>query len=290
MKQLYLLMIILVLFPVSILAWNSTGHIIITAIAYDQMETELQYAVRDILREHPEYELWMEEIPEDFNEGAYLMMRSGLWPDEIRRTNNKFDHPNWHYVNFFLLKEEGRIDTTREDPENDIIWGIDRSTEMMKTGNQIEKAVYLSWINHQPMHCTSLVSSEFPEGDRGGNRSWVKNNGDAIKLHFYWDMLPGKIAGFENAEEAVIQLTKYFPNMDFPEIISSEKAYDWAMESINIAYKNVYQEFELLYADNPEDAVPLTEEYHNMAQEIYKRRIMLAAYRLQNLLELILNR
>ena len=291
--RLILLISIILISPVLLSAWNSTGHMIVAAIAYDQMDTELQYKVRDILEKHPMYNSWMQEMPDNFNEGAYLMMKSSLWPDQIRRTDDPFDHPEWHYVNFFINRETGLIDTTRESPENDIIWGIEKSVEFLNNGDPLEQAAYLSWVNHlvadihQPMHCASVISAEQPEGDRGGNRHWVISGSEPIKLHFYWDMLPGKVADFEDLKNAVVRLTDNFPDTDFS-ITKLSDHREWALESLQIAYENAQLKLQLPVAYNPVDAKLLTEEYQLMAEEIYKHRIMLAAYRLKLLLEKVL--
>lgn len=289
------LLIILMTLPLFLNAWNSTGHMIVAAIAYDQMNTELQHTVRDILRKHPMYDNWMQEMPEQFNEGAYLMMKSSLWPDRIRRTDSHFDHSEWHYVNFFINRETGMIDTTRQSPENDIIWGIDKSIEHLVTGNPLEQAAYLSWLNHlvadihQPLHCASVISEEYPEGDRGGNGHWVIANSEPIKLHFYWDMLPGKVSDYEDLKNAVVRLTGHFPDTDFA-LNSTTDHYDWALESLQIVYEKVHLKLQLPVAYTPAEAKLLTEEYQLMAGEIYKRRIMLAAYRLKTLLQAVLTR
>lgn len=289
----YIWLIILLLLPLFLNGWNSTGHMIIAAIAYDQMSTELQLKVRDILREHPLYEVWMEEMPEGFNEGAFLMIKSSRWPDQIRRSDDPYDHPEWHYVNFFIHREDGTIDTTREDPDNDIIFGIGKSIEYLKSSDPETRAAYLAWLNHlvadihQPMHCASVTSEAYPEGDRGGNRHWVKTDEEAIKLHFYWDMLPGRIADPNDLKNAVVRLTSNFPDTDYS-LDQSLNQFDWAVESLNIAYEKAHDQLRLPVAYTPADAKPLTAEYNAMAQEVYKERVMQAAYRLKIVLESVL--
>jgi hypothetical protein len=292
MKLISLTLIILIL-PILLSAWNSTGHMIVAAIAYDQLDSELQNTVRNVLKEHPMYQSWLLEMPDQFNEGAYLMMKSSLWPDQLRRSDDTFDHPEWHYVNFFINRETGFIDTTRESPDNDIIWGIAKSIEYIETGNPVDKAAYLSWLNHlvadihAPLHCASVISTEYPEGDRGGNNHWVISGAEPIKLHFYWDMLPGKVANFEDLKNAVVRLTDNFPDTDFS-LTKLTDHKEWALESLQIVYENVHLKLQLPVAYNPTDAHLLTAEYRLMAEEIYKQRIMLAAYRLKMLLETVL--
>jgi hypothetical protein len=61
------------------------------------------------------------------------------------------------------------------------------------------RAIALCWVLHlagdlhQPLHCTSLVSSRFPPpgGDQGGNRLAVRLQKHPEPLHAYWDRLLG---------------------------------------------------------------------------------------------------
>jgi len=39
----------------------------------------------------------------------------------------------------------------------------------------------------QPLHCTNYFSSEFPEGDKGGNLYNVTYNGSIYNWHYLWD-------------------------------------------------------------------------------------------------------
>ena len=41
---------------------------------------------------------------------------------------------------------------------------------------------------HQPLHNTSLVNSQFPKGDKGGNLFLIKTRLKSVKdLHTFWD-------------------------------------------------------------------------------------------------------
>jgi hypothetical protein len=288
------IILILIVIPFYLSGWNSTGHKIVAALVFEKAAPEMQTEMEDILRNHPEYGTWIEEKPEGLEEGSFLMMRASSWADEIKKTESMYNHPEWHYVNFFICRETGISDTTRESPSNGIIYAIEKSLNLIKTGSEVEKAVYLSWLIHlvadihQPMHCASVKSEEFPEGDRGGNKYWVRNGFDPIKLHSYWDKLPGNISGYENIKASGNRLIKLFPEAEFQAADSAQNVYDWAEESLNILYENVHLKFDLPVSNNPSDAVPLSEEYHTMAQRIYEHRITAAAYRLLNLLNSIL--
>jgi len=292
MKILTILLIIIVL-PVLLSAWNSTGHKIIATLAYNQLDPIIQENITETLKYHPQYEEWVKEIPADFNEGLFLLMKASVWPDKIRRSESPYDHPTWHYVNFFILRNEGTLDLTREAPQNDVIWGINKSKEFISTGEPEVKAAYLSWLTHligdihQPMHCASVKSDLFPEGDRGGNNIWVRKGSEPIKLHFYWDMLPGRIENITDYESACIQLLAEFPRSSFNNLDQLSDPYIWGSEGTEIALEYAHQNLQLPEIADPSNAEPLSENYHIMAQKIYKQRIMLASYRFADLLEIL---
>lgn len=40
---------------------------------------------------------------------------------------------------------------------------------------------------HQPLHCTTYVSGQFPMGDEGGNLIHIMFEGKPDVLHYFWD-------------------------------------------------------------------------------------------------------
>ena len=59
------------------------------------------------------------------------------------------------------------------------------------------RSIFLCWLLHlvgdlhQPLHTSTLISKQFPNGDLGGNLFLVslKEGGPAVVLHTYWDAL-----------------------------------------------------------------------------------------------------
>jgi S1/P1 Nuclease len=45
---------------------------------------------------------------------------------------------------------------------------------------------------HQPLHCVALKSTEYPEGDRGGNSIRIRIASSPTNLHSFWDGLLGR--------------------------------------------------------------------------------------------------
>ena len=60
-----------------------------------------------------------------------------------------------------------------------------------------DRAIYIAWIEHvvgdihQPLHAACEVSTQFPDGDKGGNTQAILVHGKAMNLHAFWDDLLG---------------------------------------------------------------------------------------------------
>jgi hypothetical protein len=61
-------------------------------------------------------------------------MRSSTWPDEIRRSGNKYDHPNWHFIDYpirppaFALEPDAR-------PTDNVLFGISECEKALSNTN-----------------------------------------------------------------------------------------------------------------------------------------------------------
>jgi len=77
-------------------SWNARGHMIIAAIAYQELSDEQQASITNILISHPEYDReWKtdyQQVKNDVELGLYLFMKASIWADKIR--SNK--HPSNH--------------------------------------------------------------------------------------------------------------------------------------------------------------------------------------------------
>jgi hypothetical protein len=85
-------------------AWSGPGHLVIAAEAYRQLPPELKAEVFEVLKAHPDFPKWQKAYHPNPNLGlpAYVFMRSSTWPDEIRRSGSKYDHPDWHFIDYPL--------------------------------------------------------------------------------------------------------------------------------------------------------------------------------------------
>src|SRR5690349_11040178 len=86
------------------LAWGDAGHLTVAAEAYRQLSPELKAQTFEVLKSHPDFAKWSKAYRPNptIDLAAYVFMRSSTWPDEIRRSGNQYDHPNWHFIDYPL--------------------------------------------------------------------------------------------------------------------------------------------------------------------------------------------
>jgi hypothetical protein len=77
---------------------------VIAAEAWKQLSPELKAEAIEVLKAHPDYAKRQSAYRTNasFDVFSYVFMRSSTWPDEIRRRGNKYDHPNWHFIDYPL--------------------------------------------------------------------------------------------------------------------------------------------------------------------------------------------
>jgi len=121
----------------SIQAWNARGHMIIAAIAYQELSDQHQATITDILTKHPEYDrTWRIDYKQVQNEvelGLYLFMRASVWADKIRsykHDDHQLNAPKWHYMNYELrFPYDGEVKVA--DQEN-VLDAIDLNLKIFK--------------------------------------------------------------------------------------------------------------------------------------------------------------
>jgi hypothetical protein len=126
---------------------------------------------------------------------------------------------------------------------------------------------------HQPLHCVSLVNSQFPNGDRGGNDLKLVNGNN---MHSLWD---GVVAsrGADLGRNAETLRARY-PKERFTRQLAETDVEKWIWESHELgreAYERILAE--------PADK-RASKAYLDWAREKGAERSALAAYRLAELL------
>lgn len=240
-------------------AWNKAGHMVSGAIAYSELKQSNQQTIDRIvaiLREHPEFSKFEQQwnslkkssIPSQ-NENLYLFMWAARWPDDAR-DNQKFNHQTWHYINFpYDPSSSSNSISTEKAGEENILYAFKQNISIVQNNtSNSKKAVAICWLFHlvgdvhQPLHTTKLITSQYPEGDSGGNLFYILVNQDSqtISLHKFWDDLVLGSENFQTVRNTAIRLRNTYQRRRMPEL--SETQFDnWAkVESFNLAKQQAY--------------------------------------------------
>ncbi|HEX7653897.1 MAG TPA: S1/P1 nuclease, partial [Verrucomicrobiae bacterium] len=182
----------LALFQFNALGWGSAGHMVIAAEAFRALSPTQQAQIYDTLKAHPNFAKWTNSYHANGNVDlpSYVFMRSSTWADEIRRTENPYDHPNWHFIDYPIRPPQFPMEPDAR-PTDNVLYGISQCEKVLGDTNASPelRAVHLAWLVHligdlhQPLHCESYFTAEYPEGDKGGNDFFVKPAKSGIRLH-----------------------------------------------------------------------------------------------------------
>ncbi|MCZ2344375.1 MAG: S1/P1 nuclease [Bacteroidales bacterium] len=292
--------LLLMLVPASAWAWSAGGHMVTGAIAYDLLKQDDPATLREVLallRANPLYDrMWKErlaDIPAD-EQDVYLFMLAARWADDIRN-NRDYDHPTWHYIGtgFVAPGEPASVKLPKVAVPN-ALTELSRNARLARTAPDIvDRAVAALWVFHlvgdihQPLHACSRVTAQMPEGDRGGNRFYirVKPGNRPISLHKYWDDLLVGSARFRDVRNraTALRLRPEFARDKLTELADSDPE-TWARESLDLAVRVAHQNGRLRGGMGELSAELLPADYATTAKVVAERRAVLAGYRLAHLL------
>lgn len=292
MKKFLISFLFLSCISFNLYGWWDTGHMVVAKIAYQRLQPEVREEVDRLIYYFAPF---FPQSP-DF-------VTASCWPDDISRDGLKA-FAEWHVYAYpydhcqaLSQKEIQTIIQSREG--NNCIFAIEQCMDTLSNPQATDwtKALMLRFLLHivgdihQPLHCTTFYSKDFPEGDMVGSLfpiQWAgqeKNN-----LHAFWDSMCG--LGFvrlkrplDSEGEATIhllvgELTSSYSEEYFPEL-SNSNLDQWREESYQLGCTVVYQGIK------PNEA--LSESYIAIGQEVAKKRITLAGYRLAQLLNTALS-
>ena len=273
-------------------AWNPQGHMLVAAMAYDQLAPAQRERLVVILRAHPDFAKWQEAAPKDvagFDFGRYAFMRAATWPDDVRKSGSPYDHPPWHYVHFPLLPPDFPMEDA--PPTENLLTAMAACEKVVAdpAAAALDRAAYLSWIIHlvgdvmQPLHGGTLISADHPrpDGDQGGGLFFVNVAGNAMTLHWYWDCLAGTTLDTHELIERAGELERKFPRAALAELDTTKDVRGWALESRRLAIDAAYLRGALPGSFRAEAVLPaLPGDYAANARKLAERRLALAGYRL----------
>ena len=268
---------VIVLFLVAVLlpasrswGWIDCGHRLVALVAWEDLTPKTKAAVVAILKEHARYKedlllhLPADSSPEQVDK--YAFVTAATWPDMVRSINNPmstlYNHPSWHYIDIPIVEDGVTVPVDKNAggpaPHN-AIEAIAQSKaqvvdDKMKPNDRAVALCYLEHCIgdiHQPLHCASLFSNQFPDGDQGGNKETLMKEppyaNTAMKLHLMWDSMPGDYQN-ETSDEYIAAGVRNDPRYTrekFKDLLNVTDPMDWAKEGHDLAWKYVYLEGKL---------------------------------------------
>ncbi len=284
------------------LGWNDKGHMVIARLAWLKLDDEQRQAATSILKTHPHYDEYLAaERPMEVSAEEWAFMRASYWPDWVRSNHSdQYNQPSWHYITAGFVPPGSSLKSESLVANNpNVVSQIRQCVEKLRDGTAAERPIYLCWLLHltgdihQPLHCCSLLSEAFPEGDRGGNLALVRiADGIPVQLHPTWDNLLGTNGDWPGIQQAVAELDQ-LERADGPQPAWAQDhsaADAWAKEGFELAKRYAYLNGDLRPANlqsNPAvDAVPsLAPMYLKDAEGVARQAAVRAGNRLANALK-----
>jgi hypothetical protein len=281
--------------------YNKAGHMVSGAIAYAALKKDnpdVAAKVVALLKEIPDFaERWKPRVEKvaAADRDMYLCMLAARWADDIRG-EKQYDHPEWHYITLGF-KPAGQPESVHITPpahENIVRAFDDQCHELQSNATDAEKAIALCWVCHLvgdvhlPVHCTTLFTTDFPQGDRGATRFYIKprEHSPVTSLHYFWDDLVTQSEDFQTVRAKALSL-KARPEFALNRLheLQEKRFENWAKaESCVLAREVVYRHGQLAGSPDMESAPILPEDYAAIARGVAERRIVLAGYRLAEVL------
>lgn len=265
--------------PVDVMAWDANGHRLIAEIAYLNVRADVRkalYQSTQVMNKH-------------YRQERFSM--SASWMDEIKVFHHVGAFNHWHYINL----PYGNTQAVVPDKEN-IVWALHETKTVLKNpqSNAFEKSfflrffIHLSGDIHQPLHCFSVYSPQFPHGDAGGTL-YKLDDPHFDNLHRFWDAAGGVFAVSDERHalrnkaltKTARALMARYPQSEFKKELEVSDFEQWSRESYALAQDSTHT---IPYGGK------ITPQYRSNTQNIAQKQIVLAGYRLaQQLNEIYLS-
>ncbi|HET8675799.1 MAG TPA: S1/P1 nuclease [Blastocatellia bacterium] len=295
---------IVLLAPQPAQGWNKPGHMVSGAIAYAELKASDPEAVKQVvalLKTLPEYRSkWLPAIRRSpvglRNHDLYLFMYAARWADDIRETD--FHCGNCHFINY-PFKPDGQPDsvTTRDPAEVNVESTFEQKMGIIRDANSaaIDKAMALAWVFHlvgdvhQPLHTSALFTTQFPNGDQGGNLIFIRTraNANTTRLHSFWDGLVISSERFPQVRDKANELRSRVSHRRAAlRELNERDFHDWSQaESFAAAKIHAYRMGTILGGSDETHGEVLPSNYTFVVRPLAERRMILAGYRLADILK-----
>lgn len=158
---------LLLLLPVTSMAWGPKGHDIVASIAESHLSRKAQKRIERCL-------------------DGRSMVHVANWMDNASHTAEYAHTKTWHYCN--IDEEEQSYAASRKEAAGDVVVAIESIAARLKSGeltaeeerDELMMLIHLVGDLHSPMHAGHKC-------DLGGNRVSVRFFGQSTNLHSAWD-------------------------------------------------------------------------------------------------------
>lgn len=267
---------LILLLLISVLAWDQEGHLIIANIGYRNLPQNVMNKINN-----------QSNIYFNFYPNISTPLEISSWLDEIKSVNNSYFN-TWHYIDLpfnnhtnYPVKNYSNINLVFILKE--LINTYEKGTDLYTTGLNIRLLIHLIGDIHQPFHCITFYSPQFPNSDGGGNLYLAKYNKKKTNLHSFWDSCgelfnknfpyPLSNNNINYINNITNILLSVYNNISYNKNINFDI---WANESYNLAANYGYQN--VVYNQK------LSQYYINITRNICTERIVVAGQRLNSLL------
>lgn len=286
MKYIAVTILLLFLVTPSFTFW-STGHMIISRIAYEEIKNKNPALLDKIQKE-------IDVLTQYSKEDKHSFVESAVWADDNKGIAwNAFN--DWHFVDTPVIAPDFHGETEIENMN--ATWAIYQMERTLKNKNKpsFDSSLALSFAwrylihlvgdIHQPLHASSLYSKEFPNGDRGGNSFKINYTKDMSNLHALWDACVdqyGSIWAPVNSTEYSLlsnisaNLIAAFPRSKVDARVKILDERIWAKESNEISKNVVYDGIKS--GDTPSQA------YISRGRQVINEQLAVGGYRLADIM------
>lgn len=225
-------------------------------------------------------------------------VESACWADDIK-SYRFLASSTWHYIDLPYS-----MDGTNAPADNEIenvVWaikqgystmtGYKRDSAILETALMIRYLIHFVGDLHQPLHASTMFSSKFPSGDRGGNSFKVYFDSQISNLHSLWDSVLGELeqdisrpastTALADLETFSKGLMSKYTRADLAAELSVTDWNQWAQGSLNLAKQYVY--------DGITPGGTPSQYYINRGIDVANKQIVLGGYRLADIIRKIYN-
>ena len=268
------------LLPARMLAWNAEGHMVVSQIAYNHLDSVVRTRCDALIAVQLA----------NTNPITTSFVTAACWADDFKST---LGTGLWHYIDLpFSL--DGASTNGVGTAAFDVVRAINQCIATLQDTNAAptNRATCLRYLLHfvgdiqQPLHCSTAVTFGDLNGDAGGN-SFNLTGGNWSNLHSLWDSGGGFLSdsvsrplsttGKNNLSNRVAIVEAAYPFTGTPGTIPNPQA--WADEGWLLAQS-------VCYAGITNSTAP-TANYLNTATATTAARMALGGKRLTDLLNTI---